>query len=427
MKPINILFKVTFLVTLFFLVSSCQKDEEKGAESKNDLFNWAEGKDSTINTYSFLDEKLFKIVLNEEDIFKEFNLSDIMSNYRLLNLENKESVLLGDIDKIIFSDSLIFVLDLYLNNSIQIFDFQTGEELMVFIPTGEGPGEIKSISDFDVDFHNKRIFVHDESSAKLLEFDFGGGFFSENKLPLRAHSFKITSTRDILFSSVNNLNDHLPIAALNDLIELDSNFQIVSGFKYPILEKRKSSFLPRDLMRANEGRITYFHRYSSEILGVDIFKREISRILSVDLQEFGLSKNDLNSVDEEFVNKRKADRKFFGFGHHFVSDSWIGMKFDRFGGQELQLFYNTNEDKFVSGTKINFDFEDLISFSFPLACSSNTCISVLKMQNFKNLNLEEFFSALRKDKRDFSKIEKFIRSVEDFDQPVLLIFDLKEP
>ena len=409
------------LVLLFF---SCQKGLSDKSNSENNLFVWAEGLDDKVSELEKVGIIQHEISLTEDQIKGEFHLSEIIENHRYLELKNSSNTILGDIDKIIFSDSLIFVLDLYLNNSLQVFDFTSGEEHLVFLPSGAGPGEMKTIADFDVDFENRKIWVFDEGLAKMLEFDFSGNFLAEKKVPLRANSFRRLGS-DFVFSCVNNPNDHLANVGLSDLVVLDSSMNIIAGFIASQFDQRLSSFLPRDLLRLNSKSLTYLPRYQNEILTLDVNKKSVSTLLRINLEKFGLNQRDFVEIDESFVSKRKADGLFFTFGHHVVTPNWLSIKYDRFGGQELQIYYNKETGEVKSGVRINFDFKDLISYSFPMACSDNTCISVIKMQAFRDLDLDAFFEPLEVNGRDFSEMKEFIKGIEDFDQPVLLITDLK--
>jgi len=346
-----------------------------------------------------------------------------MTDYRLLSLKNWEGGVVGDIDKILLSDSLVFILDEFTFNSLQIFDLFTGEQVGQFLPTGEGPGEMKTISEFDLDEANRRILIYDNSLAKVLYFSFEGDFLFEKKLPIRAHSFRYLSENQLLFLSIIDGNEHLGKSGASDLFLLDSNFIIQNTYKYPKIDNKLSNFVPRDVIRGNEGVLTFFPRFSNELLQVDVENNKISPIFRVDLESKGLSKNDLENIGQDFISDRKEDKKFFGFGLHFTTPTWMGMEFFRFGGPDLQVYYNKLTGEVISGIELEFDFEDLIFYSFPLACDGQRCVSFIRLGG-QYKDYEEFFKK-SEGRRDFTKVKKFLESVEDFEQPVLLIFTLK--
>jgi len=417
---------VVLATTLSLFSCGTQTQNEIPEETGNSKFLSFVGSDSLSTEFIFSEGDPIVLNLGQGQIDAKIKLSDLMTDYRLLSLKNWEGGVVGDIDKILVSDSLIFILDQYTFNSLQIFDLFTGEQVLQFTPTGEGPGEMKSITEFDLDEADRRILIYDNSLQKVLVFSFDGDFLFEKRLPIRFDSFKIFPGDHLLFSSFSNGNEHLGKSGESDLFLLDSNFIIRSTFKYPKIDQMLSDYIPRDVIRENGGVVTYFPRFSNELLEVDVKKNVISPILRVDLGPEGLSQEDLNSIGPEFSSERREDKKFYGFGLHFVTPNWMGMKFKRSGAPELHLFYNKLDQKVYSGTGVEFDFKDLIFYSFPMACRGNVCISNIRIGDLRDTDLNDFFKKIEKEGRDFTKVKKFLESVEDFEQPVLLVFKLKD-
>jgi hypothetical protein len=210
----------------------------------------------------------------------------------------------------------------------------------------------------------------------------------------------------------------------SDLFLLDSNYRIQKTYKYPKIDNKLSNYVPRDVFRKNEGVLTLFPRFSNELLQVDVSKTSIYPIIRVDLDSKGLSEKDLRDIGYDFISDRKEDKKFFGFGLHFTTPTWMGMEFFRFGGPDLQVYYHKTTGEIISGTEVEFDFKDLIFFSFPLVCDGKQCVSYIKLGGTDYKDYEDFFEK-SEGQRDFTEVKKFLESVEDFEQPVLLIFNLK--
>jgi hypothetical protein len=418
-------FQLQLIITLF-LFTACEKQNDGTLETGNSKFLGFVGSDSLSTEFIYSESDPVVLNLDENQIDAKIKLSDLMTDYRLLSLKNWEGGVVGDIDKILLSDSLVFILDQYTFNSLHIFDLFTGDQVGLFYPTGEGPGEMKAISEFDLDEANRRILIYDNTLAKVLSFSYEGDFLFEKRLPLRAHSFKFISENQLLFLSIIDGNEHLGKSGTSDLFLLDSNFTIQNTYKYPKIDNKLSNFVPRDVIRENAGVLTFFPRFSNELLQVDAENNTISPIFQVNLESLGLSEKDLEDIGPEFISERKEDQKFYGFGLHFVSPTWMGMEFDRFGGPDLQVFYNKLTGEVVSGTGLEFDFEDLIFYSFPLACDGQRCVSFIRLGGKQYKDYEELFKKMEGSGRKFTKVKKFLESVEDFEQPVLLIFDLKE-
>lgn len=417
-------FRVAFLATLF-LIGGCRENSETPEETGNSKFLAFVGAESLSKDFSFSGESPIELTLSENQIESKIKLSDLLADYRLLSLKNWEGGVVGSIDKILITDSLVFIQDQNTFNSLQIFNLFTGEQVGLFYPTGEGPGEMKIISEFDLDKEHRRILIYDNSLAKILWFSFEGNFLFEKRLPLRAHSLKAISENQFLFTSIIEGNEHLGRAATSDLFLLDSNFIIQRTFKYPKIDNKLSDFVPRDVIRENGKVLTFFPRFSNELLQIDVENNKIFPIFQVDLESKGLLEKDLKDIDFDFISDRKEDGKFYGFGLHFVTPTWVGMEFNRFGGPGLHVYFNKLTGKVISGTRLEFDFEDLIFYSFPLACNNQQCISFINLGRINLEKIEEYFQKNKGTGKDFSKIKTFMESVEDFEQPVLLVFTLK--
>ncbi len=417
-------FGVVLIATLF-LFSACKRKKDEVKETGNSKFLGFLGSDSLSTEFIYSEDDPVVLNLDQSQIDSKIKLSDLMKDYRMLSLKNWEGGVVGNIDKILVSDSLVFVLDQNTFNSLQIFDLFTGNQVGLFYPTGEGPGEMKVISEFDLDEENRRILIYDNSLAKVLSFSFEGDFLLEKRLPLRAHSFKEITENQWLFLSIIDGNEHLGKSGASDLFLLDSNFIIQNTFKYPKIDNKLSDFVPRDAIRENGGVSTFFPRFSNELLQIDARNNKIFPILRVNLKSNGLSEKDLKEIGLDFISDRKEDGKFYGFGLHFVTPTWMGMEFDRFGGPNLQVYYNKTTGEVISGTGLEFNFEDLIFYSFPMACNAQKCVSFISLGNINRKNYEEFFQKMEGSGREFTKTKKFLESLEDFEQPVLLVFTLK--
>lgn len=174
------------LITIFisFLTFSvgiicCGTKNEKHYQTKFPAIN-----ETLSNNYKALDINIsngYDSINPNEYIGQSFNFSDLINDYEYLPLKLKNDEVLGAIDKILFNDSLIVVLDKYFTKSINIFSRQSGMQLLSLASTGDGPSEFREIYDFDVDFEKQELFIHDGALRKIIKFDFSGQFISEKK------------------------------------------------------------------------------------------------------------------------------------------------------------------------------------------------------------------------------------------------------
>jgi len=101
---------------------------------------------------------------------KAFDVEDSGLKFRYIPLEMSDSSLIGDIEKIILIKNYIVVRS---NDMIFLFDYK-GEFIRRVGAQGDGPGQYNSILDISIDESERRIFLADYSSSKVLEYDLEG-------------------------------------------------------------------------------------------------------------------------------------------------------------------------------------------------------------------------------------------------------------
>ncbi len=130
-----------YLIFIFFLFVSC--NEEQVTITKIDV------KES--ECYSFLELS---------------NLYDV----EIVQLETNTNCLIGEIEKVIKHDSLIYVLDSELSKAVFIYN-TNGEFIRKISVMGKGVGECLYLSDFDI--YDDNIYLISGFDRKMLKFNRG--------------------------------------------------------------------------------------------------------------------------------------------------------------------------------------------------------------------------------------------------------------
>lgn len=165
---------------LFFilLITSCQKDMSGGVNSYN--------------------------VEALRSSNKVFDVENSGLKFRYIPLELSDSSLIGDIDKIILTKDYIVVRS---NDFIFLFDYK-GDFIRRIGARGDGPGQYKSILDVSVDESERRIFLADYSSNKVLEYDFEGKYLKDYNFSPFWWTFEAID-RSFLISPMNLFGNEL--------------------------------------------------------------------------------------------------------------------------------------------------------------------------------------------------------------------------
>jgi hypothetical protein len=112
------------------------------------------------------------------------NPSDLFEKIELVPFETTDSSLIGDIGKIVLSDSSIYVLD-KTQRSILIFD-SSGKFKKKLSKIGKGPGEYVNLADFNVEDDG---VIEVLSNYKIIVYDSSFNLKDEIILPDVAHFF----------------------------------------------------------------------------------------------------------------------------------------------------------------------------------------------------------------------------------------------
>lgn len=406
------------LVATSFMVSCTH---QKTQESRNNLFDWV-ADDSIIDNIPLVDNQFIAINLSGADLNQSIALSEIVSEVKLIQLEERHQFLIGDIDKIIFNDSLIYILDLYVNNSLQVFG-SNGEFIHAITPTGNGPNELQSISDVDVDADG--VYIYDNWGAKFHHYSHQWNLIEEWKVPLRASTFRKIGDKKWLFSNIDNPNGHLLGLDDGDIVVWDQGSEHFLKFSSPLFNHHATDFTPRDIIRNNSGMVTAMLRFHPEIYSWNNQDNLLKSLVKIDLGDKGLTLKEFQSIGPSFIEERKKDLKFYSFGRHFITDKWIGVEFSRSKGNPLFIFHDRLSGRTLHGTAINFDVPGLLSFSLPWSCQGNRCIAHIELPRIKKSEVESYIALLKEKKLHTDELERLLRTVDDMEIPILAIMTLK--
>lgn len=106
------------------------------------------------------------------------NIDNITTTKFILPLETTKESIFGEISKICFSDSTIFVFDSQ-NQKLLCFDKNSGKFLKQIWTKGRGPKEFTYISSLFYSIEEKLLYVYDGGKKKVFIFNDYGEYFNE--------------------------------------------------------------------------------------------------------------------------------------------------------------------------------------------------------------------------------------------------------
>jgi hypothetical protein len=159
--------KFLFSVILILSIYACKNEGYQSSELVRIDFLYNE----TSIDYSECDTIKIPLPLNTAS---KFFLDSVCSNYSFIVLETSKASLIGEINKVIFTDSLIFIGDFEIQKSIFVFNHE-GRFIRKICRHGQGPGEYRfRISNFFINDSLKTITITDNDRSQVIETDYNG-------------------------------------------------------------------------------------------------------------------------------------------------------------------------------------------------------------------------------------------------------------
>lgn len=341
---------------------------------------------------------------------EEVRLSRLAGDLRYIFLEKRPGDLIGRIDKIIFDENHIYLLDSKGSKSVHIFDHRGGW-INSLSDRGRGPGEFIMPKDISLDRDGKELILYCSNLKKFLAFSSTGEFQREWPSQLWLDRFEFAGAgRYIAFTNYkyNTLPDYPNLSY--DLIQFDERNRITG------------TFLPNSVEK-NFGRLTFsFGRhffgdhnelYFSHTFADTLYRIEKENVVPAFFLDFGndripeYKKDDVKSL----VNQINGGRYSC-----FVSLEIIGeVAFITYleKGETRFLIYDRLNGQVINLHKVVNDIDDA-PFKVPLASWNGHLVTVLYPDEM--LQIEGGKKVLLKG---------VSTAVESSDNPILMLIELK--
>lgn len=218
--------------------------------------------------------------LDTTECSKNMYLSSYFSKVCYIPLETNSTSLLGRINEMWVEGDTIFILDLAISRTLQMFD-KSGKHLGVVGGRGKGPGEYSRPTDFGID--GDRLYLFDSDSQKILFYRLPDMNYS--------HSISIKSSDGFARSRYIAMEDehlyadiYLPKEQGTYLVrEIDKNNDIIN--KWLSVDLHNRGYLPNDYFtgesyfRKTGSNIRYYHFLMDTIMQIN--KGEMSPFLAI--------------------------------------------------------------------------------------------------------------------------------------------------
>ena len=160
----------TILLAVVALICACQNQEHNNKKIRETIYGITAALTSSdsVPSFEFTSDRPIEITMPKESI--RLMPSEAFEVAYYLPLETNDSCLLSRIERIIFENNLLFILD-DNDKVITIFD-HTGKFINRIQHAGNGPNEYYRIGSFDV--KDSLIYIHDDVRNRIISYSFDG-------------------------------------------------------------------------------------------------------------------------------------------------------------------------------------------------------------------------------------------------------------
>lgn len=202
------------------------------------------------------DGKVIRFDLKQEVV--DIHSTALIKDCKIIPLETTDSVLIGEIDKVIVHHDRLYVGDFSQTNAVYIFDMQ-GKILNKISRQGRGGEEYLALNDMFIDPHTGELKLLSRVDRRILAFSEDGKVFNGvQKMPKMFMEFVPSANGYIGFSANYSEDRSNPF----NIWLLDQNIQIV-GKEFPINPAWESKW---------SGSITVFSSYQDRVYYIPGFQ-----------------------------------------------------------------------------------------------------------------------------------------------------------
>jgi hypothetical protein len=387
----NKLMQIPCLLPVILFITSCNNNPK----TRNEIIN--------INVDTIISEKPI--------IF-----SKLFSGFHIIPLESNEDCYIKNIDKIKIYGDTIYIFD-RASKKVCLFS-QQGKFISKVSKIGRGPGEFIQPSDFDI--YQNSVLIFDWATKKINRYDLKGNFLNSVNLNNRFSSFTMIS---------DNILALRPFPAGNSGIQEDNLlylFDKEGKVKWKTLKYSEYLQGPKiiDLTGGGnffkaESDVKFHMNYCNTIFSYK--NKTLKPFLILNSNRYELKANDLEkykTVNPSIFLRANLEKltKISGYSEN---NNFTFLKFV-IGENEYSCFYYFRSKKIYCSIR----YRDDMTLIYPnlYEISNNQLIAYIHPRRV--LAFKELIASDKIKVNDDVKNE--ILSVTEFNNPIIVLFDVKE-
>jgi hypothetical protein len=278
MKKLYILFSLSFFIYVF---SACDSAEEIKEDSIITVTPFAEA--------------------------KPFNISDIVSDQKYVLQSTQEDALFKSVDKLIAKNDLFYLFDHLSESGVLIFD-QEGKFIRKVGEVGEGPQQIKGISDFQITDEGE-IQILDKLSKSIFIYSAEGIWKEKIAIPINSGGF--AQIREKWFLAINFDNQNESLVQNHVLGVFESNMDLENlFFRYAKGASNSNVYYHAGILGTDDESLIY-HRPPNDTISIFTKLGKLKNRLVIDFGDKQLPSEVVH--DFQAIDRYKAQEVSFQY------------------------------------------------------------------------------------------------------------------
>jgi hypothetical protein len=124
------------------------------------------------------------IIINPSET-NEIRYSQLFNSVNYIRIPTDSNFLIGNIDKLLITENHVLIMDKYISRSVFIFD-KAGKNKIQLYKQGRGPGEYIAMQDIYFNSTTQELSIYCNMRKKMLYYDLTGKFIREKPITYNA-------------------------------------------------------------------------------------------------------------------------------------------------------------------------------------------------------------------------------------------------
>lgn len=340
------------------------------------------------------------------------SLDSLIEKVEYIKLETTDQNLIGKINQLLFTDSLIFIVDSESSRSINVFDLQGNFKHRIF-HLGNGPKEYVEISNICIIPDKEQLAILDRPQHRIIYYKYNGEYVQTEQMPFAFNYFEFLKSGNKVYD-IYGVNDaKLGANKESSLIVTDSINNIVYSF-FKDIYNRDFFYTKNKTLRKFQEEIYYSPNITDTIYMIK--DSIVEAKYHINITENNLTNVNFNT-NEEFYNL--LNKYYFFNGDYIELKDFTYVNIMSPWGYPSAIYVHSKKKTYLNSNTGDHPLFNFLTTA-PKARYKENCI-VLDVQSYRILALKD---KLYKNEKYNILLDSLFKNLTEDSNPVLFFYHL---